>query len=351
MNPTPALSLAQALKLSASQCEKLNSLVPSVHNIAMAVIPVWGWGTFAAMSKTNSVRYLAQYPASTIYNECWPNVYTTLTMTWTNDNGDNGSLVCQAGYSDTGVTETLTGTPYPYQYSTAVSNVVDWSINADGTVLTVHFSDTDSQGVEHIGTFTATVSNPVAAWATLAAQASSLLALATIPTDGSITLIQPISTSPGYQISTRASGNFGVLACAYGMGGRWNTGANPGQTLGVTGDQACGLSIIDSPSFGGASSVLPNAGFIVCVKSTWQLLGSAPFNDPNTNNHLTLYAQEQSSSGALAATVINNIGTNFNGTEHPTPLIHPSTITFLDTDVAPNTGYTYGLIGFWPTRQ
>ena len=358
----PVLSPSGCLKLSVAGCEQLGQL-PSVYNMLIGYIPLNGFGTFSGLNPgftsgdTTPRGSSSQFSTGVmLFNDTWPNVYSTLTESWTDSTGSGGGTITFSSYVDIIITYSPGAGDPPAASGLTLTSLSD-------TSCTVGYTD----GNGNAGVYTATLSglfDAATGWAGLVAQAHALLAHASIPTDGSITLVQPISTSPGYVVMTDMNvGQWGVLGSAYGVGGRWLLPTDPGESgatniyvmQGDSGDTSIGPTICDSPAYVAPTQGL---GFVLCINSTWTLFGAPPGMSPpdaNTTDHLTIFGQQMtfdSGTGAvaMASSVVQPSSLTLNGSGYTNPIPINSVVTFLDTDVNGNTGYTYGLLGFWNTK-
>ncbi len=361
-NPTPEMSVTQAVKLSAVQCEQLLPSVTGTFNAIMAMIPIIGFGTFGGFfdywntyAPIGAGQYSNSGTSIPLFNDVWPNVYLQCVESWSDSVGSGSVTTTAQPYCDIGfITTGSSGLPN-VQYGTTPS----YSVSGGGTTLTMTYLDTNGNA----GTYTATVSNPYAGssnWAALTSAAHALLAHATMPTGGNIAMVQPISVSPGFAISTIGAnigaGTWGILACAYGLATRWPGGNLPYEGNypiggGVVGNSVGGgiaPTIADLPTY--SSSITNNCGFVMCFMSVWNLTGNPPADssDTNTNSHLNIYAQQMTvaPNPVMSGTVSQPSSLTCDSVGYSNPIVPIATVTFVDTDMALNSGYTYGLLGF-----
>lgn len=301
--------------LTKSFCQARNSFVPSGQPALgiYGIVPVWGFGNFAAGSGFSNP----------VYSEVWPLVYKTLIETWVETSGFSRTKTTEFS-QDFDIYQVITdsgGTP---------THDSDISVTIDSPATTLTVTYWCNAGHTFSGTYTATVSNrwdpndSLDGWAARTAQAMALMNrfnINDIPLDywtfanpgfppelwGCFPVF-PVSygsrwsvgrlfiNSPGASIiHALASGNDQMsghlTAACYGMGVRANTTDGSNAPLGLVSEpESFDLSVIDYIPVG-LNPKLLNQGAIICSKFGWVLSGSSQSSNPNTNNHLTVYKQ------------------------------------------------------------
>jgi hypothetical protein len=350
----------------------------STFAIVCARIPLWGFGTFnpgmtfsGEMFKTGQAAGSPQ-PAFT-YNSVWPNIYNTLTETWTETYGGTQTITtAYSRYADVVKTVSTSSSGPFYGDGTITSFSVTSALVTINYTFTLYLNPGNPlQGTTFTGVYTGQLSgsllnpggagpfnpsDPTYGWAELTGLANNLLGSATIPGIGSYSewlTIDPISTAPGYRISTNYYNSStlweAIAAAAYGF------------PTGISFDQVQHLppSILDwptpSPNSQPTGSV-QNQGACLCMKSTWNLNGAGwgnPAVDPGINNppptglgqvmndHASLFAQQ------IELANFNSAGSVKPATTIQNPIAWPKTVTFNPADVTSNLGAgQFGLLGF-----
>ena len=360
----------------------------SMFSIVCARMPLWGFGTFATNATsvngfTVGGAFSSGGPPTLApgspnewwpYNVTWPAVYNTLTEQWTETYGSLTTVTAYSPYVDlTQPAQTVTG-PSGTHFSGA-GTITGLSITP--SLITVNYTydwyNDPSNPLAFVvvtGVYTATLSgsilnpsgtgpfdpgNATYGWAAMTASANALLADSSIPAIGtysSWTTIDPISTSPGYRISTNYFNSCTLWEDIGAAANGFPTGVSFDQT------QHEPPSILDWPKPSPNTAPGNNEGACMCMKSTWNLNGAGwgnnglcgGINNPPSmgglgqvmNDHANIFAQtfnigNFNSPGAIA------LATTF-----PNPIAWPKTVTFAPSDVLANTGGagTYGLLGF-----
>ena len=322
--------------------------------IATAAVPVFGFGTFNALSVSGSIN------VSIVYNYVWPFVYSTLTETWVSTAGPTRTRVsAYSPYWDIGF--------YVVSDTGAIS-VFSGAFTTSTLTGTTFIGVAPSSGSDTV-TYTATLSggpfDPVTSWNTLTAQSLSLLTHISYtdisspaagsqlgpnhqvdPSTGyaidpsvSGVLIVPISAGVGYQKILQAP----LFPCAAARGlGVLNGNPSTPDSQFLPFD----LCIQDTPNRGTAFPIAKetNLGFIVSIKTWWRLNGSPLYPATtsvgwNLNNHNVVYEQEMTVDPSTGDLAMGSVAPSANFTN---PLGLPKTINFNPSDLTA----IYGIAGF-----
>ena len=366
----------------------------AMFQIVYGVVPVCGFGKFTTGSKFNSLSWWAPFSrggadyTGLVFDEQWPNVFTTLTETMTVGNMTSTRVIT---YSQTItnpglVTYTEPDFPDPNHLFDvngfqSPSNA-NQTISPDSTSLTIHWTEGTAPNVVDYK-YTAVLSNPlngVANWAAFTAEANALLADFPFPAWNDPTyemasgfnglagqcagwFIFPSSTGPLVaDLPPNISGEWFtlVMAAANGMAARiscyyppdfWGYASGTGMYSYSPDTPVANAWVQDSPDPGSIAStiILQNCGACVCAKSQWQLLGLAenyPALPGVTYNHLAgVYAQAMTlAQPPYFARNYPKYGTGFSAGQQR---------TFTPSDVVAALGVigggaTYGILGFRP---
>ena len=315
--------------------------------------PITGMGTFNSLATPDNC---APDATTGINNGCmddiWPNVYKTLTLTWS-DGGGTATVVYQyQDYCDQLITVSESGACWgPFGW--------DDSPTITPTTVTQYYDSAGPDGSYRGGFFTATLSNKWTASSDWAAKVSAALALIAgvavpTPTGSSITTCY-YPTTTGNQWTTLDA----AYMCAALLG--FPTRDISPSNIASYAYQAAAPALdaifdVDSPSLSKQGVPTPNQGAVVVLASQWVLAGLAPgaYVDPGMtplSDHKTVYAQPFDLGSFAMGAVAAPSAIYASGTSHANPLLRvPQTFTFLPSDVLLNLpgGSTYGILGFRP---
>ena len=328
---------------------------PSTYAGLLGFWPIAGMGPF-----NNTATPLNCTPDPTYGNnpssmdDIWPNVYRTLTCTWTLTTGALAggwqTVVYQyQDYCDTPilVTTTTGGSWWPPD---------GWIGTPDVTATFIQQGFTYPPGggwgdLGGNGIFTATLSNQFGAsdYAAAVAKALALVTanMSSLPSPSlSYQTLSYYPASTGTQ-STNLDAGY-VCAAALGMPTR-DPGFPPGFGFHSVDPALPAIYDFDVPP---SSVPSINFGGVICLASQWVLTGIAPdvIYTPATN-HKTIYGQSCNPAAMTMSGILQfwpTFLTTQSGLNHPDPLtLLPITITFLPADVPANLfGAAYGIIGF-----
>jgi hypothetical protein len=390
---TPIFTKSKDQNFVRSNCQARTRQIGSISpfSIVCARIPLWGYGPFVNSSLNNpgliSVgggmfnysRMLGTSSPNPWYlASVWPYVYNQCTEQWTESYGGSKTVTTQfTQYVDQAQPQVPTNTTSGTFFG---AGTVD-TITITNTTFTVTYHGTAYLGptlgsVNFTGTYVATLSgtmlqpggsgpfnptDPTYGWAALTAQANTLLGSSSIPAIGANagiwTTIDPISTSPGYQISTNYFNSCTLWEYVGVAANGFPTGNSFDQT------QHMPPSILDwptpSPNTQPAGPGQPgqNHGACLSMKSTWNLNGLGWGNNAVCggiatnlppgglaqvmNDHANIFAQK------IDLTNFNNPGTVLPASTFANPIPWPLTVTFGPGDVTAAIGSTnFGLLGF-----
>ena len=351
------------------------ALANAYFQIVQGVVPIMGFGLFTLSTRFNSTSYWdASYGAyspnpGVVFTDIWPNVFTTLTESLSRGGNTSTRSVTWTQNLDIGFVQTVSDPNGWFGSYGLLSPSSGGSLSGGGTTFSQTWTD-----ISGTWTYTATVSSQLTAstgWATWAAQATALAndfafpawndatyygLVSPLPGTSGLWTVFPQSTTPFYTLysglgslgSSWPSPNlYSILAAANGIAIRSVTpGFNPPNAPTSFGGQqlpASGAYVQDEPSPAYVAGTTPdgNSGYVVSLKSRWQILGLStsypPLPDANNPHLVGTWGQPM--------TVPSGAVPYFTASYSPAFSSGLGIASFAPTDVT-NMGIQYGMIGF-----